>query len=205
MAEIDYFENEIILEANQQAKEIVQNAKEEATKILNQARSESERIAQKILVEIEKEEEQKAQRELSRLRIISKIEINNVKEMLLKQILANSLKRIQEWKDKKSEEYCSALIDLIVQGGVSLEGGELTVKLTPEDVSLIDIKDIQSKIMKASGNKTSLKVTTTESDLDEGGAIICKESLSVFNTIEARLSRREDFIRDKVHAILFTD
>ncbi len=205
MTEIDYFESEIIQEANQQARAILEKAKHEASEILNQAHSESERIAQKILAGKEKEEEQKAQRELSRFRITNKIELNNVKGRLLEQVFTESLKRIQEWKDKKSEEYYSALTNLIVQGGVALAGGELTVNLASGDVSLIDIKRLESEIMKISGTKTTIKVTTFESDSVDGGAIISKKSLTVHNTIEARFGRREDIIRDIVHDILFLD
>ncbi len=205
MTEINHFEDEIIQKAKQQAKDILQKAEQEAQTILNQARSERERILQAKIIEKEKEEEQKAQRELSRLRIKNKIEINNVKERLLNLTFTESLKRIQEWKEKKSEEYRSALANQIIQGGVSLEGGELTVKLEAEDVSLIDLGSLESEITKITGTKTSIITSTSESDIVEGGSIISKESLAVYNTIKPRFDRREDIIRDKVHNILFID
>ena len=205
MTEINHFEDEIIQKAKQQAKDILQNAEQEAQTILDQARSERERIIQATIIEKEKDEEQKAQRELSRLRIKNKIELNNVKERLLNLVFTESLKRIQEWKEKKSEEYRSALANQIIQGGVSLEGGELTVKLEAEDVSLIDLGSLESEITKITGTKTSIITSTSESDVVGGGSIISKESLAVYNTIKPRLDRREDIIRDKVHNILFID
>lgn len=205
MTEINHFEDEIIQKAKQQAKNILQNAEQEAQTILDQARSERERIIQATIIEKEKDEEQKAQRELSRLRIKNKIELNNVKERLLNLVFTESLKRIQEWKEKKSEEYRSALANQIIQGGVSLEGGELTVKLGAEDVSLIDLRSLESEITKITGTKTSIKVSTSVSDVVEGGSIISKEFLAVYNTIKPRFDRREDIIRDKVHNVLFID
>ena len=205
MTEIAQFENEIIQEARQQANNILHEAEQEAAKILNHARNEAEQIMQTILHEKEQEEEQKGQRELSRLRIINKIELNNVKERLLEQVFTKSLKRMQEWKDKKSEEYRSALANQIIQGGVSLEGGDLTIKLAAEDASLVDIQRLESEITKICGTKTSIKVFTSEIDAVESGSIICKGSLAVHNTIKAKFDRREDIIRNKIHNILFSD
>ncbi|MHA2246854.1 MAG: V-type ATP synthase subunit E [Candidatus Hodarchaeales archaeon] len=205
MTEINHFEDEIIEKAKQKAKDILQKAEQEAQTILDQARSERERKLKARIIEKEKEEEQKAQRELSRLRIKNKIELNNVKERLLNLVFTESLKQIQEWKEKKSEEYRSALANQIIQGGVSLEGGELTVKLEAGDVSLIDLGSLESEITKITGSKTSIITSTSESDVLEGGSIISKESLAVYNTTKPRFDRREDIIRDKVHNILFFD
>ncbi|UCG02373.1 MAG: hypothetical protein JSW11_22665 [Candidatus Heimdallarchaeota archaeon] len=203
MTETNPFENEILQDAKQQTENILREAEQEATKILDQARSEKERILQAKISELEKEEEQKIQRELSKLRIKNKIEFNNVKDQLLNHIFEKSLKRIQEWKEKKSEEYRSALTHQIIQGGISLEGGELEVNLAPEDVSLIDLKNIESEIVKASGINTKIKIMVSESDSVDGGSIISKGSLAVRNTIEARLDRQVEVLRDEVHKILF--
>ncbi|MHA2204173.1 MAG: V-type ATP synthase subunit E [Candidatus Hodarchaeales archaeon] len=203
MTETNHFENEILQDAKEQAKNILLEAKQEVAKILDQARSEQERIFQAKRIEIEKEEEQKAQRELSKLRIKNKIEINNVKDQLLDKIFTKSLERIQEWNDKKSEEYRSTLSRQIIQGGVSLEGGELIVKIAPEDVPLIDIKNLESEIANVCGINTTIKISAPESDAVDGGSIINKGFLSVHNTIEARFDRKENILRDEVHRILF--
>ncbi len=205
MTEIDFFENEIIQESKQQAETLVQNAKQEAGKFLEHARVEKERILKAILSEREKEEEQKVQRELSRLRIKYKIELNNTKEKLLNQIFTESLNRINNWKDKRSEKYKSSLANQIIQGGISLEGGELIVKLASEDVSLIDIEQLESEITKITGTKTKIEVSSSKSDAVERGSVICKGSLAIHNTIKARFDRREEFIRDRVYNILFKD
>lgn len=205
MTEINHFEDEIIQKAKQQANDSLQKAEQEAQTIIDQAQSERERILQAKIIEKDKEEEQKAQRELSRLRIKNKIELNNIKERLLNLVFTESLKRIKEWKEKKSEEYRSALANQIIQGGVSLEGGELTVKLEAEDVSLIDLGSLESEITKITGTKTSIITSTSESDIVDGGSIISKESLAVYNTIKSRFDRRENILRDKVHNILFID
>ncbi len=203
MTEINHFENEILQDAKEQAKNILFEAKQEVAKILDQARSEQERIFQAKQIELEKEEEQKAQRELSKLRIKNKIKINNVKDQLLNEIFTKSLKRIQEWKDKKSEEYRSALNHQIIQGGISLEGGELMVKLAPEDVTLIDIKNLESEITNICGINTTIKISAPGSDAVDGGSIISKGFLAVRNTIKARVDRKENVLRDEVHRILF--
>lgn len=204
MTEVNQFETEIIEDAEQQKKTILIEAEEEAKKILDQARSEKERISKAKLIEVEKEEEQKVQRELSKLRIKNKIDFNNTKNQLLNETFTKSLKRIQEWKDKKSEEYCSGLEHQIIQGGISLEGGDLTVMLAPEDVSLIDINKLESKITKVSGVDTTIKIAASENDAVDGGSIISKGLLAVNNTIKARLDRQEQTLRDEVHKILFT-
>ena len=204
MTEVNQFETEILEDAEQQKKAILIEAEEEAKKILEQARHEKERISKLKLIEVEKEEEQKVQRELSKLRIKNKIELNNAKNRLLNETFEKSLKRIQGWKDMKSEEYRSALEHQIIQGGVSLEGGDLTVTLAPEDVSLIDINKLESKISNISGKKTAIKISASEKDPISGGSIINKGLLAVNNTIKARLDRQEQILRDEVHKILFS-
>ena len=86
MTEIHHFETEILQDAKQQTKNILLEAEQEAKKILDQARSEKERVLKAKLAESEKEEEQKVQRELSKLRIKNKIELNNFKDELLDNI-----------------------------------------------------------------------------------------------------------------------
>ena len=203
MTDSDHFENEILQDAEQKANKVLLKAKQEAEKILEQAHQEKNALIQKKYDEIEKEEEQKIQRELSKLRITNKIELNNVKQQLLNRIFTKSLERIQEWREKKSERYRSALEHQIIQGGISLEGGELTVKLAPEDVSLIEKEKLESKITHECGTKTSIKIISSEDDSVDGGSIISKGHLTVSNTIEARLERQEEPLRDKVHRMLF--
>jgi vacuolar-type H+-ATPase subunit E/Vma4 len=203
MTEVNQFETEILEDAEQQKKTILIEAEEEAKKILDQARHEKERISQAKLIEVEKDEEQKVQRELSKLRIKNKIELNNAKNQLLDETIGKSLKRIQQWKDKKSEEYRSALEHQIIQGGISLEGGDLKVILALEDVSLIDIRKLEAEISNASGAKTTIEISASESDPIDGGSIISKGLLAVNNTIKARLDRQEQILRDEVHKILF--
>ncbi|UCE13583.1 MAG: hypothetical protein JSV04_00025 [Candidatus Heimdallarchaeota archaeon] len=205
MTEIAHFEEEIVQEAKQQAKEILQQAEKEATEILEQARTEALRIRQKVMHEKEKEEEQRFQSELSRLRIKNKIDFNNAKESILEETFTQSWKRIQEWRELKSKEYRTALAKLIIQGGTSLEGGELTVQLAREDFSLIDTDELESEITKASGIKSTIKVSKADDDIVDGGVIVFKGPLAVNNTVQAIFDRRENIIRKRLHNILFSD
>lgn len=205
MTEIAHFEEEIVQEAKQQAKEILQKAEQEATEILEQARIEALRIKKKAMNEKEKEEEQMYQSKLSRLRIKNKIDFNNVKESLLEQAYTQSLERIREWRDLKSEEYRTALAKLIIQGGTSLEGGELTVQLTADDLPLIDIGELESEITKVCGIKSVIKVSKFEDNVINGGVIVSKGPLAVHNTVRAIFDRRENIIRTRLHSILFSE
>ncbi len=205
VTETKYFETEIIQEAKNQAKDIIQEAEDEAAKILDQAQNENARITRERLVEIVKAEEQKAQHELSRLRLKNKIEFMNVKESLLEHIFMESLERIEGFQDQKAEIYRTSLTNKIIQGGVSLSGGELIIELAADDVSLIDISQLESKITKKSGAKTTIKVTPAEADTIKGGAIIRKGSLSVNNTHESIFNRRKEIIRNRVHEILYSE
>ncbi len=205
MTENKFFETEIIQEAKNQAKDIIQEAEGEATKILDQVQNENVRITRERLVEIEKAEEQKAKHELSRLRLKNKIELMNVKESLLEHIFMESLKRIKGFQDQKSEIYRTSLTNKIIQGGVSLLGGELIIELAADDVSLIDIGHLESQITKISGAKTTIKVTPAEADTIKGGLIIRKGSLSVDNTHESIFNRRKEIIRNRVHDILYSE
>ena len=53
------------------------------------------------------------------------------------------------------------------------------------------------------GTKTTIKILSSEDDMVDGGSIISKGNFTVFNTIEARLERQEEALRDKVHKMIF--
>ena len=53
------------------------------------------------------------------------------------------------------------------------------------------------------GINTTIKISAPESDAVNGGSVISKGFLAVRNTIEARLDRKENVLRDEVHRILF--
>ena len=201
----NFFEAEILQEAKNQAKDIIQEAEDEATKILNQARNEDVKITRERLAEIEKAEEQKTQHELSRLRLKNKIELMNIKESFLESIFMESLKRIRGFQDQKSEIYRTSLNNKIIQGGISLSGGELIIEIAADDVSLIDIDRLESEITKKTSVETSIKVAPAEADTIKGGSIIRKGSLSVDNTHDSIFNRRKEIIRNKVHEILYTE
>ncbi|MHA2227332.1 MAG: V-type ATP synthase subunit E [Candidatus Hodarchaeales archaeon] len=197
------FEDEIILEAKELAKNILHEADQEAEKIISQARSEAKKIRKSIVIEKEVQNELEAQRELSKLRIQNNIELNKVKEQIFGEVLTESLKQIKKLQDQKSNFYYTGVTNYIINGGIALGGGDISIRLASKDVAMIDKERLESELSQKTGNKTTISIQESDASEVDRGVIIQKGSQEVNNTIEAIFSRREHTLRKKLHDILF--
>lgn len=203
MSDIQQLEQEILQDAQSKANEILNEAQKEAEAIIKQAREESEKLIEKMKKENLQEQETQVQRELSRIRIRSKIQLENIKETLIQEIFNNSMDKIQQMRQQKDQQYMNALTKLIISSGSILEGGNLTIALHPDDTSTIDISFLESEITKQSGNDTHIEISSSEDDAIKGGTILYKGSLAVDNTFEAIFDRRKEIIRNKLNSLIF--
>ena len=204
MSDIQQLEQEILQDAQTNAETILKEAQKEATGILNQAKSKNEELFKKVEKEKLARQEIEVQRELSRIRIKNKIELENLKESLVQEIFNDSIAKIKMMREKKEKRYLDALSELIVLSGTILEGGEMSITLHPNDEEAIDKNSLEAEIAKKTGTTTKLNVSSSEQDLLNGGVISQKGSLMVNNTFNAVFDRRKDAIRNKLSSVIFT-
>ena len=204
MSDIQQLEQEILQDAQTNAETILKEAQKEATGILSQAKSKNEELLKKVEKGKLERQEIEVQRELSRIRIKNKIELENLKESLVQEIFNDSIAKIKMMREKKEKRYLDALSELIVLSGTILEGGEMSITLHPNDEEAIDKNSLEAEIAKKTGTTTKLNVSSSEQDLLNGGVISQKGSLMVNNTFNAVFDRRKDAIRNKLSSVIFT-
>ena len=203
MSDIQQLEQEILQDAQDKANQVLQEARKEAETIIAQAREESTKLKDKLKKELAQEQETQIQRELSQIRIKSKIQLENLKETLVQEIFDSSMEKIQHMRRNQAQQYTSALTKLIISSGSILEGGELIVELNSDDVTTVNVALLESEITKQSGNETHIEITTSEDNTIKGGTILYKGDLAVDNTFEAIFERRKDIIRNELHSLIF--
>ncbi len=203
MSDIQQLEQEILQNAQNNAENILKEAKKEADEILSQAKSKNKELKQKMEKEHLERQEIEVQRELSRIRIKNKIEIENLKESLVQEIFDDSINKIKQMREQKDKRYLNALSDLIVLSGTILEGGEMSITLHPSDAQTIEKNSLEAEIAKKTGTSTKINVSSKEQDLINGGVILQKGSLIVNNTFNAIFDRRKEAIRNKLNSVIF--
>ncbi|MHA2237663.1 MAG: V-type ATP synthase subunit E [Candidatus Hodarchaeales archaeon] len=205
MSDIQQLEQEIILDAQKQAEGIIQNAKLESDKILKQAEEEKNSLLEKINHELAQEQQVHIQRELSRIRLQNKIKLENIKESLIEEIFQGGLDQIQKLRLQRDNRYAETLSKIIISSGISLGGGDLEMQINPDDTSMIEISSLNSEITEKTGSETTLKISTSKTNIINGGVILFKGSLSVNNSLQAIFDRRSDIIRNQLNKLIFED
>ncbi|MHA2053865.1 MAG: V-type ATP synthase subunit E [Candidatus Hodarchaeales archaeon] len=205
MSDIQQLEQEIILDAQKQAEGIIQNAKLESDKILKQAEEEKNSLLEKINHELAQEQQVHIQRELSRIRLQNKIKLENIKESLIEEIFQGGLDQIQKLRLQRDNRYAETLSKIIISSGISLGGGDLEMQINPDDTSMIEISSLNSEITEKTGSETTLKISTSKTNIINGGVILFKGSLSVNNSLQAIFDRRSDIIRNRLNKLIFED
>ncbi|MHA2174538.1 MAG: V-type ATP synthase subunit E [Candidatus Hodarchaeales archaeon] len=205
MSDIQQLEQEIILDAQKQAEGIIQNAKLESDKILKQAEEEKKSLLEKINHELAQEQQVQIQRELSRIRLQNKIKLENIKESLIEEIFQGSLDQIQKLRLQRDNRYAEMLSKIIISSGISLGGGDLEMQINPDDTSMLEISSLNSAITEKTGSETTLKISTSKTNIINGGVILFKGSLSVNNSLQAIFDRRSDIIRNQLNKLIFED
>ncbi len=205
MSDIQQLEQEILQDAQNKAENILKEAKKEADEMLSQARSKNKELMQKVEKEKLESQEIEVQRELSRIRIKSKIELENLKESLVQEIFDDSIAKIRQMRKQKDKRYLKALSELVILSGTILEGGEMNVTLHPGDAETIDRNSLEAEVAKKTGTSTKLNISSSEQDFINGGVISKKGSLTVNNTFNAIFDRRKEAIRNKLNSVIFKD
>ncbi len=193
--------------------EILEDAKKKSELILNEAREHSESIKKQITEEIEhllqrarEEAESLKQTEIRRQRAMAIIENKmrrlNTQEEMITSIFDEALNKINGMRE--TPRYKEVMLNLAVQAGRSLEGGELIVELSEDDQKMFDVQAATAKIKAETGNDTKIEVRVRKFPLThKGGLIVYKGNIFVDNTITSIFDRRKAKIRQQIANLLF--
>lgn len=194
--------------------DILKNAKIEADKILKDANEQTKEILQRGQDAAEKEKNSILETELKKVTEIEKQQIASINLQARREILQKKEEEIKiafdlaetELKNfPKKAAYAKVLEALIIEGGIALDGGVISIKTRKGDATKIkDLTSIAKAITKACGNKCTLKIS--KETIDAMGGVILQtedETITIDNTFEARLEQKYRLIRTEVANTLF--
>lgn len=196
--------SKILDDAKKKADEIISEAQKEADSILEKARTDAEKRKQNILKKGEKDAE------MTRKRIIADTKLSAKKRMLEERenILKMAIEKLEEdmLKLPQKESYKDVLLKLIINGVISVGGGELTLHLNKRDLELIDdstVWAIEKEMEEVLKKVTILKKGETV-DIVGGCIVKTADQLKVCdNSLESVFNRNLEAIRAKIAEMLF--
>lgn len=194
--------------AGEESEAILEEAREKAEDIKSKGREKAEDIKREIIRKGENEADRIEKSILARARTKARQKKLETKDELIEEVFESVKNELGKLRDDE-EEYRGILKDFIVEGGITLDGGELKVSILRGDKELLTgeiIDEISERISGETGEKTSLKINTNLKD-SMGGAIIETSDGSVRceNTFGARLKRMRSSLRIKIAEKLFRE
>lgn len=198
----------------QMVDDILKNAKIEADKILKDANEQTKEIVQRGQDAAEKEKNSILETESKKVTEIEKQQIASINLQARREILqkkedeikiAFDLAKTELTNFHKKAAYAKVLEGLIIEAGTAIGGGVISIKTRKGDATKIkDLTSIAKAITKACGNKCTLKIS--KETINAMGGVILQtedESITIYNTFEARLDQKYRLIRTEVANTLF--
>ncbi|MBK5113416.1 MAG: hypothetical protein KGD59_05695 [Candidatus Heimdallarchaeota archaeon] len=198
----------------QMVDDILKNTKTEADKILAEAKEQTEEILQRGQDAAEKEKSSILETETKKVTEIEKQQIASINLQARREILQKKEEEIQKVFDlaktelmnfPKKAAYAKVLEALVIEAGVAVAGGAISIKARKEDLAKIkDLTSIEKAITKACGNKCSLKIS--KETINAMGGVVCQTqdgTITIDSTFEARLEQKYRAIRTEVAKLLF--
>ena len=194
--------------------DILKNAKIEADKILKDANEQTKEIVQRGQDAAEKEKNSILETESKKVTEIEKQQIASINLQARREILqkkedeikiAFDLAKTELTNFHKKAAYAKVLEGLIIEAGTAIGGGVISIKTRKGDATKIkDLTSIAKAITKVSGNKCTLKIS--KETINAMGGVILQtedETITIYNTFEARLDQKYRLIRTEVANTLF--
>ncbi len=179
-------------EAKQQTQEILEKGKA----VADQEKDEIVELESKTIIELEKQQ-------IASINLQARREILQKKEEEITKAFTSAGDELKKFTSKPA--YAKVLVSLIVEAGIAIGGGNLLVKARKADKAKIkELANLAKEITKKSGTKSSLKLDT--GTIDSIGGVIVQlddESITIYNTFEARLEQKYRSIRTDVAKSLF--
>ncbi len=190
--------------AAKKAKDIISQAKLEAKEIIEASKKQADDIKKSIIDKAKNEAQHIKVKEISKRKLALRMDYLEVREQVINDFFLEARSKLQLYT--QTPEYSEFLKKLILESGITLNGGEFILHLRKEDKNLLtqdELDSIAKEITEATGTDT--KIAVSDRDLKSLGGIILDRidgKMYVENTLEARLERADDDIRVKLIDLL---
>ena len=195
---------ELLNEIKDKTESNINEKKEEALKKVTEIFERSKKETEKEIKELKEQGIEEGIKELDRIisgrRMDLKREIMQDQENKIQEVLEKSKKKI---KNKELSDYKEDVKDLVVDGAVQLNGGDIAVhgdKKSLDALNDLNLEKVSEKIEKKTDNDTSISIGE---EINEVGVIVEKGEVRVNNTFKARIDRKKDDLRVKISEILY--
>jgi vacuolar-type H+-ATPase subunit E/Vma4 len=195
----------IISDAEKKSQELIERAKNQAEEVLNTAKKRAEEMKREELDRIEKHIKERSVQDLAEKKVAHHRRLQAFKSQIIDDTFEKAKEELR--KHVLKPKYFETLKGLIIEPGVSLGGGKLTVRLNETDSKKMS-KGVLRKLSAAIKKRTG---SVTEVVLDEnsikamGGVVVAApdQNASIDNTLEARIERLKEEAKAELEAILF--
>ncbi len=200
---VEKLKSEILADARKKAAEITQSAEEEKKRILQAAQQQADALYEKLLNEFRADAENLKKQKLARLEIDQKMELVKKKEELVQKVFNEAKERLKQ--SRGSDRYKKTLQELAIKGIIALEGGNVEILVSKEDMPLLDVATIKNEIKSQHGIETNVEVKTQDFGPHHlGGLIVKKGNIWVDNTWESIIDRNLTNLRLTIAKTLFS-
>ncbi|MDI9623732.1 MAG: V-type proton ATPase subunit E [Methanothermobacter sp.] len=201
---VDKIVSSIISEAQENANKIISEAEKKAESIIEDGEKRAAIEKEKILENARKQARMQYHQLISEAKMKARRAELEAREEVITEAFKRAEEELQKITSSKDERYIQSLKNIIKEAATEIGGGELIVHVKEDDKEKIrDLDSIAEDVKSATGKDTSLELGEAIQTI--GGAIVKTKDgrIEVNNTIEARLSRFEKFLRSEVAKILF--
>ncbi|RLG92692.1 MAG: hypothetical protein DRO36_00615 [Candidatus Hecatellales archaeon] len=191
---------EILAEAQAEAKRRIEEAEKEAKEKIEKVKVEAEKEAETVKAKALEEIKTLEGRRLSEARRVASIKMLEEKNNLIGKAFQEALKKLE--KTVESEAYIKSLCSIIETTALQLGEAEVRVRLNSKDLKR------KNEILKNLKLPSNLKITVDNTPINTVGGCILETldgKIRIDETFEARVAAAEKAIKKEIAKILFAE
>jgi len=174
-----------------ETEELVEEAEEEARKTVRDAEEKAAQIREEKMQEVAEKLRDREASELAVTKLDERKKILNLKSRLVEEAITKSVDKLKTIVEGGKIQYKASLKRLVVEGATKLKGTQFQILTNSRDKKVVkeSLKELEKEISKLKGATVSLQISE-ESLNTLGGAIVqTRDKRQMFNdTLEARIS-----------------
>ncbi len=195
----------ILDDAEKEAQRIIEKAKSNASEILSASEERAKEIREIQIEERKKQIEETSRQRIAEIKVDHHRRLQTLKSGLIEDVFDEVTERLRINVGKPI--YLETLKSLIIDGGSTLGGGKLVIRLNETDkkkVSQKTLKQLSQEIEKRT--QTETKIVLDKNPVKTIGGVVVSttdQKATIDNTFEARLERIKEDTRPELETLLF--
>jgi V/A-type H+-transporting ATPase subunit E len=195
----------ILDDAEKEAQRIIEKARINAAEIINASEERAKEIRETEIEERKKRIEETSIRRIAETKVDHHRRIQTLKSGLIDDVFNKIIEYLRRYVEKPS--YQETLNSLIIEGGSTLGGGKLVIRLNGTDkkkVSQKTLKQLSQEIEKITQIET--KIVLDENPVETIGGVVVStadQKAIIDNTFEVRLERVKEEAQTELETLLF--